>query len=87
MAKQKSATAQAPKQSQRLPRLNFRLETTVGILLTDGNAFAIIGAGRRELERTGRSDEVAAFTAEMTSGDYDHLIQTILKWFPDLELA
>jgi hypothetical protein len=59
----------------------------MAVVLSDGNAFAIIGAGRRELERTGRSDEVAAFTEEMTSGDYDHLLQTILKWFPDAELA
>jgi hypothetical protein len=56
-------------------------------MLTDGNAFAIIGAGRRELERTGRGDEVAAFTAEMTAGDYDHLLQTMMRWFPDVELA
>lgn len=59
----------------------------MGIMLTDGNAFAIIGAGRRELEKLGRHNEVAAFTEEMTSGDYDHLLQTIIKWFPDVELA
>lgn len=87
MAKLKSATAQAPKQSQHLPRPNIRLENDMAVRLTDGNAFAIIAAGRRELERTGRQDEISTFTAEMTSGDYDHLIQTILKWFPDLELA
>ena len=59
----------------------------MAVVLSDGNAFAIIGAGRHELERTGRHDEVTAFTEEMTSGDYDHLLQTILKWFPDAELA
>ena len=59
----------------------------MAIKLTDGNAFAIIGAGRRELEKLGRADEVAAFTAEMTSGNYDHLLQTILKWFPDAEVV
>ncbi len=57
------------------------------IMLTDGNAFAIIGAGRRELERTGRGDEVSAFTAEMTAGDYNHLLRTMMKWFPDAEVA
>jgi hypothetical protein len=87
VAKQKSATAQAPKQSQRLPRLNFRLENIMAVLLNDGNAFAIIAAGRNELKKLGRHDELAAFTEEMTSGDYDHLIQTIIKWFPDLEIA
>lgn len=59
----------------------------MAIMLSDGNAFAIIGAGRRELERTGRKDEVATFTAEMTAGDYDHLLQTMMRWFPDAELA
>ena len=67
------------------------LEPTKGhpmaISITDGNAFAIIGAGRRELEKQGRHDEVSAFTAEMTAGDYDHLLQTLLKWFPEVELA
>lgn len=59
----------------------------MGIRITDGNAFAIIGAGRTELKRQGRSDEVAAFTAEATSGDYNQVIRTLLKWFPDAELA
>jgi len=59
----------------------------MSILLNDGNAFAIIAAGRKELQKLGRHDELAAVTEEMTSGDYDHLIQTIIKWFPDLEIA
>jgi hypothetical protein len=33
--------------------------------------------------KAGREEDVAAFTEEMTSGDYNHLIQTFLKWFPD----
>ena len=88
MAKRKSATAQAPKQSQRLPRLNIQTtEDNVAVVLNDGNAFAIIGVGRRELEKQGRYDEVAAFSAEMMAGDYDHLLQTMFKWFPDAEIA
>lgn len=59
----------------------------MGIRITDGNAFAIIGAGRTELKRQGRSDEVSAFTEEATSDDYDQVIRTILKWFPDAELV
>ena len=61
--------------------------TAMPIMLTDGNAFAIIGAGRRELERTGRGDEVSAFTAEMTAGDYNHLLRTMMAWFPDVVIA
>lgn len=57
------------------------------ISVLDGNAFSFIGAGRRELERTGRSDEVVAFTAEMTAGDYAQLLFTFFRWFPDAELA
>ena len=59
----------------------------MAIMLTDGNAFAIIGAGRRELERTGRGDEVSTFTAEMTAGDYDELLRTFFRWFPDVDVA
>jgi hypothetical protein len=57
------------------------------IMLTDGNAFAIIGEGRRELERTGRRDEVSTFTAEMTAGDYSQLLFTFFRWFPDAEVS
>jgi len=59
----------------------------MAISITDGNAFAIIGAGRRELQKQGRHDEIQTFTAEMTAGDYDNLLQTLLKWFPDVEVA
>lgn len=56
------------------------------IEVNDGNAYSFIGAGRRALLRQGRDSEVTAFTEEMTSGDYDHLVQTFLKWFPDAEI-
>jgi len=59
----------------------------MAIRLTDGNAFAIIGEGREELKKQGRSDEIAQFTAEMTAGDYNHLLQTMLRWFPDVEVG
>jgi hypothetical protein len=59
----------------------------MAITLTDGNAFAIIGAGRKELKAQGRESEIAQFTAEMTEGDYDQLLQTMLRWFPDAEVA
>jgi len=59
----------------------------MAVQISDGNAFAIIAAGQRELKKLGRYDEIAAFTEEMTAGDYDHLIQTICRWFPDVELV
>ena len=59
----------------------------MAIALTDGNAFALIGAGRKELKAQGRESEIAQFTADMTAGDYNELLQTLLRWFPDAELA
>lgn len=47
----------------------------------DGNAFAIIGTVQRELRRGGVSaDEINKFVTEATSGDYDNVIQTALRW-------
>ena len=48
---------------------------------TDGNAFAILGKARRALLLAGRGDEWAAFEVEATSGDYDHLLATVMRWF------
>jgi hypothetical protein len=47
----------------------------------DGNAFAILGKARRALLLAGRGDEWAAFQAEATSGNYDHLLATVMEWF------
>ena len=47
----------------------------------DGNAFAILGRVRRALREAGVGKaEVDAFTAEATSGNYDHLLQTVMRW-------
>jgi hypothetical protein len=48
---------------------------------TDGNAFAILGRVQTALRRGGVGrEEIAAFQQEATSGDYDHLLATALKW-------
>jgi hypothetical protein len=48
---------------------------------TDGNAYAIIGRVRRALQAADVSDaEVEEFTADATSGDYDHLLRTCMRW-------
>jgi len=57
------------------------------IKVNDGNAYSFMGAGRNALIAAGRESEVETFLGEMTSGDYDNLIQTFLKWFPDAEIA
>lgn len=47
----------------------------------DGNAFLILGRVQKALRKAGVDKaEVAEFMAEATSGDYDHLLQTVVKW-------
>ena len=47
----------------------------------DGNAFAVIGACAKALRDAGNDVEViAAFHAEATSGDYDHVLQTAMAY-------
>ena len=47
----------------------------------NGNAFALMGAVVRELKRAKVSTEVIEqFKKEATASDYDHLLQTVLKW-------
>jgi len=48
----------------------------------DGNAFAILGRCRKAARRAGMTpEEINEFTNEATSGDYDHLLTTVMKWF------
>jgi hypothetical protein len=46
----------------------------------DGNAFAILGTVQRALRQAGHGDDVAEFFTEATSGDYDHLLRTCMRW-------
>lgn len=48
----------------------------------DGNAFAILGRCIAAAKRKGISEEEReAFIKEATSGDYNHLLATAMKWF------
>jgi hypothetical protein len=48
----------------------------------DGNAFAILGRAHRAARKAGMPEEQwKAIQAEATAGDYDHLLQTMLKHF------
>lgn len=48
---------------------------------TDGNAFAVLGAVSRALQRAGvPKAERDAFLAEATADDYDHLLAAALRW-------
>ncbi|MGN0847856.1 MAG: hypothetical protein ACI4RA_10800 [Kiritimatiellia bacterium] len=59
--------------------------SVTGLKLTlvgkDGNAFSIMGRARQALRRGGRADLIDAFTKECTSGDYQHLLATCLRYF------
>jgi hypothetical protein len=47
----------------------------------DGNAFAILGRTTRALRQAGLAqDEIDQYYAEATSGDYDHLLHTTMRW-------
>lgn len=49
----------------------------------DGNAFSILGRARRAAQKAGwlKDGRWVQFQAEATSGDYDHLLATTMKWF------
>lgn len=56
-------------------------EVTVKLSGSDGNAFAIMGRVSYALKRAGiASARIKDFYAEATLGDYNHLIQTCMKW-------
>jgi hypothetical protein len=53
---------------------------TVELIGRDGNAFAILGTVIRELKRAGVSrEEIDAFQAKATSGDYNNLLATVME--------
>lgn len=56
-------------------------EIEVQLTGQDGNAFAIMGAVSGALRRHGvPKEEIDAYTKESMSGDYDHLLQTAMRW-------
>lgn len=53
----------------------------VSLVGEDGNAMSIVGRVRRALKDAGvSSSEITEFTNEALSGDYDHLLQTVMEW-------
>jgi len=45
----------------------------------DGNAFAVLGAVKKAMRRADvPHDEIQEFLDEAVSGDYDHLLQTVM---------
>jgi hypothetical protein len=47
----------------------------------DGNAFVLLGIAKSICERNNLMDEWPRIQKEMTSGDYENLIETLDKYF------
>lgn len=57
-------------------------EINVTLTGLDGNAFAVLGRCREAAKDAGLpEDEIATFMDEAMAGDYDHLLQTAMRWF------
>lgn len=52
----------------------------VAMVGEDGNAFAILGRVSRALRRAGYADGADEFMDEAMSGDYDHLLATVMDY-------
>lgn len=64
-----------------MPAIKKVTLTLVGV---DGNAFAILAAFRRAAKRQGWTDsEIAAVLDDAKSGDYNHLLGTIMAHCED----
>lgn len=54
---------------------------TVKLVGTDGNAFAILGKVKTALRKNDvPEEEIKKFATEAIDGDYDHLLQTCIRW-------
>ncbi len=56
-------------------------EIEVELVGQDGNVFAILGRVTKAMRKAQLSNnQIDEFTDEATSGDYDHLLQTCMKY-------
>lgn len=59
-----------------MPKTNIKVK----LVGEDGNAFFILGKVREALIKNGRKDLVEEFLKEAQSGDYDHLLATVMEY-------
>ncbi len=61
-------------------------ETKPKVKLTgeDGNAFAILGRVTKALRQAGQGDKVKEMTDKAMSGDYNHLLSTVMEYVEDI---
>ena len=56
------------------------MQVKLDLVGLDGNAFALLAAFQKAAFRQGYSqEEIEAVMKEAKSGDYDHLLQTLIK--------
>lgn len=56
-------------------------EVTVELIGTSSHAMSIMGLTKRALVRAGvNAEEIKKYIDEATSGDYDNVIQTTMRW-------
>lgn len=59
---------------------SFPPPVPLDLTTVDGNAFMLIGAFRRAARRAGWSAaDIERVQADATSGDYDHLLQVLIR--------
>lgn len=47
----------------------------------DGNAFSVLGRAAKAMKRAGwKKEDIDAFYNEATSGDYNHLLATVMRY-------
>jgi hypothetical protein len=58
-----------------------KFSVKVRLIGEDGNAFFILSKVKKALRNNGVSrEEIESFMKEATSGDYDNLLQTCMRW-------
>ena len=59
----------------------MKKRVTMALEREDGNAFHLLGVFARHARQQGWSrEEIEAVRTEATAGDYDHLLQTLLRY-------
>ena len=72
------ATKKQPQVKQHGPKYP---DVQVQLTGQDGNAFMILGLVIKAMKRAGLTQEqVDEFKTDATSGDYDHLLQTAMRY-------
>ena len=62
--------------------MNKQAKPKLVLVGEDGNAFFILGRARKVARTAGwDTEKIEKFTSEATSGNYDHLLQTCMKYF------